>query len=227
MRSSSRILLFVVLMVSAATLMPFHVPAQAAPTLRYLGFSPATPPADSLVFRQAIAHAIDRESIVKAIAQYAAIASPAHAIQHPRLPGYNPAMRGYPYDPAKARELYAQSGWTGPITIMIPGGGDKFREVLNNAVADSLRKALGATVTMQATSFNVLVDAVKAGRVAIYMLVTASDPVDFGYPSIALGLARETNVPDPEVKGLVEKGDAMGVERMLLDKALIVPIIHY
>jgi hypothetical protein len=83
-------------------------------------------------------------------------------------------------------------------------------------------------VTLQVvTPFSTLVDAVKAGRAALYMFGWVSDPRDFGYPSFALGLAHDNHIADPEVRALVEKRDAAALEQMLLERALIVPIIYY
>lgn len=53
-----------------------------------------------------------------------------------------------------------------------------------------------------------------------------AEPRDFGYPSIAMGIANEL-VSDLEVKSLVQKGDARAVEEMILQKALVVPVIYY
>ena len=75
-------------------------------------------------------------------------------------------------------------------------------------------------------NFRILVNASKTGQVAIYLYGCISNPQDYGFPSFALGLAHDL-IPDPTVRALVEKGDADAVEQMLLDKALIVPLIYY
>lgn len=199
-----------------------------APTLYYLGFSPSVSPADSLTFRQALATAIDRDAILTAVAPYAPRpAHPAMSIQHPALPGYNPSVRGYMYDGAKAKDLLKQSGWTGTIVLSVVPPANRFRSALHDAVATSLRAALGAPLTVQpAPNFKAFADAIKSGKVAVYVVGWSSDPADFGYPSFALGLADFFNFPDPDLKALVAKRDVGAVEQMLLDKALIVPIVY-
>ncbi len=57
------------------------------------------------------------------------------------------------------------------------------------------------------------------------MVGWSSDPADFGYPSFAMGLADFFNFPD-DLKALAAKRDVGAIERMLLDKALIVPIVY-
>jgi peptide/nickel transport system substrate-binding protein/oligopeptide transport system substrate-binding protein len=70
--------------------------------------------------RQALVYAIDREAIVSEVwlGRYAL----AKGILPPGTLGFNPKLRGYPHDPAKARELLAQAGYPGgkglpPVTI--------------------------------------------------------------------------------------------------------------
>jgi hypothetical protein len=54
-----------------------------------------------------------------------------------------------------------------------------------------------------------------------------SDRQDFAYPSFALALAQGYFMSDPEIESLVNRRDAAAVEQLLLDKALIVPIVYY
>ncbi|MDR7543402.1 MAG: ABC transporter substrate-binding protein [Armatimonadota bacterium] len=228
MKLVARLFLAVATFAAMGTLVSVPVRAQGLPALRFLGLSPTQPPADSLTSRLAVAHAIDRDTIVRATMAVSAMASPALSIQHPRVAGHNPAARVYPYDQARARERYTRSGWTATISIMVPSPTNRFWELFNNAVADGLRNTLGASVTLQVvTPFRALVDAVRAGQAALYMFGWASVPRDYGYPSFALGLAHDNDIADPEIRALVEKRDAAALEQLLLERALIVPIIHY
>lgn len=205
--------------------------AQIAPTTFFLGFSPKLPPTDSLVFRQAIAYAIDREAVVKAVSPHTqALFRPALTIQHPQLPGFNPSARGYSFDPARAKELYTQSGWVARITILVgpAPATSKFLEALHGAVADSIRNTLGNPVAVQrVANFDALVRAARSQIAPIWMYGWLSDREDFAYPSFALALAHGYFERDADVKNLVEKGDAQAVEQALLDKALIIPIIYH
>jgi ABC-type transport system substrate-binding protein len=227
--SKAMILPFLALLVAGGVSMSVHTHAQPqAPTLHHLGFSPSVSPADSLTFRQALAAGLDRGAIFTTVAPYAPRpARPAMSIQHPTLPAYNPSVRGYVYDGTNAKDLLKQSAWTGTIVLSVAPPANRFRSALNDAVAASLRAALGALVTVQpAPNFKAFADAIKSGKAAVYVAGWSSDPADFGYPSFALGLAEFSNFPDPDLKALLAKRDAGAVEQMLLDKALIVPIVH-
>jgi len=71
--------------------------------------------------RQAIAYAINREEMVKAL--YNGLGTVAQSPIHPSLWQYNAKLRGYTYDPAKAKQLLAEAGWTpGPDGILQKGG---------------------------------------------------------------------------------------------------------
>jgi len=204
------------------------VTAQVVPNLQLMGFSANIAPADKLECRQSIAYALDRETIARTVAPVAPLpTSAAIVIQHPRLPGYNPAVRGYRYDSTKAKELFAQCGWTGPITISVSSASDRFVTTLRASVTESLSRTLGPAVSVQIFgSVGDLARAWKEGKIPIYMFGWGADARDFGYPSFALGIAHEV-VNDPEVRALVDKRDAGAVEQMLLDKALIIPVIYY
>ena len=60
--------------------------------------------------RQAFAHAIDKREIIDGVRL--GLAREATGPYKPGTPQYNPNVHQYPYDPAKARALLAQAGWT-------------------------------------------------------------------------------------------------------------------
>jgi ABC-type transport system substrate-binding protein len=219
------------LAMAALVLVFFLLPLRgqpALPTVRFIGFSTQLAPGDRLECRQAVAYALDREAVARAVAPHIRQTPRAAAnFQHPALPGFDSGIRGYAYDPARAKELFGQCGFLGAFRILVGPSTSRFLEVYNEAVADSLRKALGVQVEWnRVSSFSVLVQAAKAGSAPVWMFAWGAEPRDFGYPSIAMGIANEL-VSDPEVKLLVQKGDARAVEEMILQKALVVPVIYY
>lgn len=64
-------------------------------------------PFDKVEVRQAVNMAIDKQRIVKIINNRAV---PANQPLPPSMPGYDKNYQGYPYDPAKAKELLKQAG---------------------------------------------------------------------------------------------------------------------
>jgi len=78
-------------------------------SLQYLGFNTQMKPFDDWRVRQAFNYAVDKEAIVHKIARMGDI--PAVGALPPWLPGYDPTLQGYDYNPAKARELLAAAGY--------------------------------------------------------------------------------------------------------------------
>jgi len=60
--------------------------------------------------RQAMAYAIDRQALLDAL--YSGKGSLENSIFFPTLPEYNADIKGYDYDPAKAKQMLAEVGWT-------------------------------------------------------------------------------------------------------------------
>jgi ABC-type transport system substrate-binding protein len=196
------------------------------PAIWYLGFSSRVPPGNLPQFRLALAHAIDRSAVARAAAPLAAIpgAQPAANIQNPSLAGSGGAVRGQSYDPAKARELYVQSAWTSPIRIVTSSSTTQWGTAIERAVAESISASIGAAVTFEKAGLDA---STRSGDVPVWVTGWRADVRDFGYPSMALGIADTYFKYDPEVRAFVERRAGQELEQMLLDKALIVPIIFY
>ena len=79
-------------------------------TVYYYGFNHERPPfANNLELRQAVNHAIDRERIARVLREGKAL--PARGILPPGIAGHNAGIEGYAFDPDRARELLAESGY--------------------------------------------------------------------------------------------------------------------
>jgi ABC-type transport system substrate-binding protein len=66
-------------------------------------------PFANLKVRQAVMHAVDTEAIAKSVLN--GLAVPTNQYNTPASPFYNPDVKGYPYDPEKAKQLLAEAGY--------------------------------------------------------------------------------------------------------------------
>jgi len=78
----------------------------------YFGFNHQKEPfKGNRKLRQAFNYAIDREGICNVIGE--GVPVPASGVLPPGIPGYNADLKGYTYDPDKARQLLAEAGYPG------------------------------------------------------------------------------------------------------------------
>ena len=81
----------------------------------YVTINQAKPPMNNLLVRQAVAHGLDRASVVAAF--YAGRGQVAHQFQPPSLFGWAEDVKKYPYNPARSKQLLGQAGLSLPVEI--------------------------------------------------------------------------------------------------------------
>jgi len=89
-------------------------------SLGILGFNLQRPPFQKREVRQAFNYAIDKIRLIQEV--YGGRYAVARGILPPGMPGYNPEVRGYDYDPARGQTLLAEAGHPGgnnltPVTL--------------------------------------------------------------------------------------------------------------
>lgn len=75
----------------------------------YLGYNMKKPIFQDIRVRQAISYAIDKDEIVEGVLM--GLGQPATGSVKPGTWAYNPNVKRYPHDPAKAKKLFAEAGW--------------------------------------------------------------------------------------------------------------------
>jgi peptide/nickel transport system substrate-binding protein len=120
-------------------------------------------------FRQAVAHAVDREAIVRQV--YAGRATVRYGPESPANRFFhNPNVKGYPYDLARAEQLLREAGFSkgadgllrdsaGNVVefTIATNSGNQDREAIMNLIRQDLAK-LGMRVTAAPEAFNTLVN---------------------------------------------------------------------
>jgi peptide/nickel transport system substrate-binding protein/oligopeptide transport system substrate-binding protein len=77
--------------------------------LLYIGFNTQVKPFDDKRVRQAFNYAVNTEAIVREITKMGSL--PAKGVLPPGMPGHDPDLRGYYYNPTKAKQLLAEAGY--------------------------------------------------------------------------------------------------------------------
>jgi peptide/nickel transport system substrate-binding protein len=75
----------------------------------------AKPPMNNVLVRRAVAHGLDRAGVVRSF--YANRAVVAHGFLPPAVPGYEPNVRKYAFDPEQSKRLLRQAGLSLPVKI--------------------------------------------------------------------------------------------------------------
>jgi peptide/nickel transport system substrate-binding protein len=112
--------------------------------------------------RLAVNYAINREELAQSL--YSGYAVPAEGqLLTPGHFGFNPNVKAYPYDPAKAEELLAEAGYAGEELEFIGEAGRWLKDKeLIEAVAGQLREA-GLNVTVNIVEWSAWLDLLFAG----------------------------------------------------------------
>ncbi|MSO96608.1 MAG: hypothetical protein EXR11_00100 [Rhodospirillaceae bacterium] len=127
-----------------------QVPSVLAISYRTVRDDPA--PLKDVRVRHALNYAVDKETIVSQIlANTTRVASQGTV---PGIPGYNPDLKPYPYDPAKAKALLAEAGYPNgfKLTMLVYGGLLPNDTVVFQKVAQDLA-AVGVKVELRSMTF--------------------------------------------------------------------------
>ncbi len=135
----------------------------------YLGFNLRDPVTGRLAVRRAIAHAIDRHTIIRYMLSGAA--RPANSILPPGHWAGDPDLHGYAYDPALARRLLRAAGFGPghPVHITYKTSSDPSSVRLATLIQYELGR-VGIDVRVQSYDWGTFYGDIKAGRFQMYSL---------------------------------------------------------
>ncbi len=116
------------------------ISSQTDPMAVGVWLKPLRPPLNNRSVRQALNYAVNKDAIVRTI--WAGRATVLGSPLFPGIFGYDPAVKPYPYDPAKAKAMLAEAGYPNGFTINtdVPIGGVPLAKEAAEAVAGDLAK---------------------------------------------------------------------------------------
>ena len=205
----------------------------------YVGFNVDQPPFDDPLVRLAFAASVDKTELQEVVLQN--LATAAHGILPPGMPGFDENVQGPFYDPERAQELLAESRYAGrlpAIRLTVPGAGATPGPV-TEAIIERWRRDLGVEVQIQQVETANFYSDLDAG---LYQLFSIGWILDYPDPENVLDLlfhsrSRQNNTGfnSPQVDALLEEArveqhsaarDALyqRAEQMILDDAPWIPL---
>src|SRR6266542_2156530 len=143
----------------------------AGSNVNLLTFNTTSPPLENVKVRQAIAYAINRESMIRDLVL--GQGQIAHSILPEASWAYTPGQI-YHYDPAMAKNLLDQAGfrdpdgdgpqmrWAAPLMFRISGSSAAARQYAG--VIQNYLKSVGVPVSIETSELNVLLDSLRRGQ---------------------------------------------------------------
>jgi len=199
-----------------------HLKVIGTPGVRYqyLAFNLDRPYLSDARVRQAIAYAVDRDSIIRYL--YRGFARTASSLLPPFHWAYEPDVRQYPYDPARARQLLDQAGYkprsaSDPIRFSLNYSASTSAEVIHQAeiLQQNLRQ-VGIELRIRSYELATILSDVRRGNFDVYSLrwVGANLFTDifsfvFHSRSIPPAGANRGRYRNPEVDALLDQANLL------------------
>ncbi|WP_409344297.1 glutathione ABC transporter substrate-binding protein [Paenibacillus sp. MBLB4367] len=133
--------------------------------VEYIGFNTKKKPFDDVRVRQAVAHAIERDSIIKGV--FNNVGSRTLTALSPKMPGYNSSLTDYDYNINKAKQLLAEAGYPNGLKTSIVT--DDRKERVNVAeVLQSQLKGIGIDLEVKVVEYGAYLDITGKGDHAMF-----------------------------------------------------------
>jgi peptide/nickel transport system substrate-binding protein len=167
------------------------------------------PPFNNAALRQAIAHAIDRKRVVDILmggkAQIAEGSTPKG------LWWFDPDLKSYDYDPAKAKELLAKAGYPNGLDLTLSAPTVTMFQQLDQLVQEQL-KAIGVNVTLEPVPVSDWYSRIVEQKINFTPERWSQRPDPDGLFYILFhskGYANSTKYSNPELDALLDKARAL------------------
>jgi len=214
-------------------------------TVSFIGMNLDQPPFDDVKFRQALNYAVNKDEI--ATTALSDLVVPAIGVIPPGFPSYNPDLRGYGYDPEKAKRLLSESRYGADpasiprITLSIAGNFGASVGLDMEVMLRSWQETLGVEVEIQQTEWATFLQDVHQRRFQMFALAWSADypdPQDFLDILFHSESANNWgNYNNREVDSLLEKARVEPdqsarsqqynlIEQLIVDDAPWVPLWH-
>lgn len=148
--------------------------AGPSPSVEYIGLNFQNEYLSNQKVRQAIAYAMDKEVFIDTVVE--GRAEIANTCIGKTIPGWDPDLEPYPYDPEKAKELLAEAGYPDGFDIQINVSSE-----IRNRAAQILQAQLaevGIKVEINMYEFGAFLDMLQNGDDEMFVLGWSNSNVD-------------------------------------------------
>jgi ABC-type transport system substrate-binding protein len=176
-------------------------------TTNYLGMNCQMPPFNDARVRRAFNYAIDKRKLVALLNGRGIV---ARGVLPPSLPGFNPGLHGYPYDPARAHRMLEEAGvGDGRLSPLLWTRADPTALMLGQSIQQDLDLA-GVHAVLKPVAWGPLLEAIRQPHtVPLFMLAWEADfPDPENFLDVLLsrkqwGSNNDTFYDNPQVDGLL------------------------
>lgn len=176
----------------------------------FIGFNNKKKPFDDVRVRQAINYAIETDAIIQGV--YNNIGTRANSAMSPKVLGYSESLKGYSFDPNKAKALLKEAGYPNGFKTTI-WTGDRKERINAAEVIQSQLKGVGIDVELKVLEYGAYLDAEDNGETDMFISGwgNATGDADYNqynlFHSASLGKGGNTTFYiNPEVDKLIEQG---------------------
>ena len=212
-------------------------------SLYYIGFNVDEPPFDDPLVRRAFCHAVDRERIVSVL--FNDSVTIAGGILPVGLPGHDPSLDPYPFDPQRARELLAESSYGSadalpPVVVTVSGYANSVTGYVAAAMRD-WQEHLGVDITVRQLEPDIYLYELPEEKDGVFAMGWIADyPDPHNFLGTLLSSGEHMNISgysNPEFDALLDRAAAETdeeerlrfynqAERMVVEDAPCLPLLY-
>jgi peptide/nickel transport system substrate-binding protein len=126
-------------------------------TTTYLGMNCRMWPFSDVRVRRAFNYAVNKRKLIAILNGRGVV---ARGVLPPSIPGYDPGLRGYPYDPARARRLLEEAGLGRGFAPTLWLRADQVTIILGESIQQDLA-LVGVHVVLKPVAFGPLLEAIR------------------------------------------------------------------
>lgn len=176
----------------------------------HIGINTKKKPFDDVRVRQAIAHAIDKPSIIQGV--YNDVGTAAHASVSPTMVGYSPNVKDAKYDLELSKKLLAEAGYANGFKATIYLNDNKARINVAEVLQQQL-KQINIDLEVKVLEFGAYIDAATKGETDLFISGWGNATGDADYNQYNLfhtksqgAAGNHSFYSNPEVDKLIEEG---------------------